>query len=42
MTGYNPVPLKGYRRLSEARMLARAKAFNALLQRRRTPNPVPG
>jgi nitroreductase len=46
VTGYNPVPLKGYRRLSEARMLARARAFNALLQRRRTvrsfaSDPVP-
>jgi nitroreductase len=46
MTTYRPVPLTGYRRLPEARMRARAKAFNALLQRRRTvrlfsPDPVP-
>ena len=46
MSAYRPVPLTGYRRLSEARMRARAKMFNALLQRRRTvrffsTDPVP-
>jgi len=32
-TGYNRVSRNGCRRLSAARMLARATAFNALLQR---------
>ena len=45
-SAYHPVPLTGYTRYSEGRMRARAAAFNAMLQRRRTvrafaPDPVP-
>ncbi len=43
---YHPIPWIGYRRLPERRMLARARAFDTLMQRRRTvrgfsPEPVP-
>jgi iodotyrosine deiodinase len=46
MSEYRPVPLDGYRRLSKARMGARARTFANLLQRRRSvrffsPDPVP-